>query len=119
MASVYLFESHAMGRHWDRVLGLGVLFDPSALPDTAARGERLDELAQDLAESFGEVRLDLVVLNDLAPGVGRRIVTEGRRLVHRLPEVDRDFLRDVQVHAVDLEAFQRRPRRPRLEMASR
>ena len=119
VTSAYAFESHSIGRHWDRVLGLAVLLDPSTYPTPADRAELLGELADDLSENVEESRLDLVVLNDVAPVVGRRIAFEGRRIVNGAPDLDRDFLRDVQVRAVDMEAFLRRPRRPRLEMASR
>lgn len=119
MASAYVFGSHTIGRHWDRVLGLGVLLDPARYPDAADRAELLTDLAPDLAEAAGESRIDLVVLNDAAPLVGRRILAEGRRLVNGDPAIDRDFLRDVQVRAIDMEAFLRRPRRPRLEMVHR
>jgi hypothetical protein len=119
VAAAYVFRSHSIGRHWDRVLGLALLVDPARRPDPTSRNELLTDLASDLSEVSGEARLDLVVLNDLAPVVGRRIVTEGRRIVNPAPELDRDFLRDVQVRAVDVEAFLRRPRRARLEMVSR
>lgn len=119
MASVYLFGSRGMGRHWDRILGLAVLLDPSLHRDPGRRAELLERLAPDLAEAAGEARLDLVVLNDAPPLAGRRIAREGRRLVCFDPALDREFLRDVQVRAVDVEAFLRRPRRPRLEAMSR
>lgn len=118
-ASAYVFPSHSLGRHWDRVLGLAVLLDPGRYADTSVRAELLTELAPELAEAAGEARLDLLVLNDVAPVIGRRIVLEGRRLANAMPELDRDYLRDVQVRAVDMEAFLRRPRRPRLEMVAR
>lgn len=119
MASAYVYRSQSIGRHWDRVLGLAVLLDPARHPTPAARNDLVTELAADLSEAAGEARLDLTVLNDLAPPVARRIAFEGRRMVSADPDLDRDFLRDVQVRAVDIEAFLRRPRRARLEMASR
>jgi hypothetical protein len=67
-----------------------------------------------------EARLDLVMLNDAPPRPGRRIVREGRRIVSNDPHLDRTFLRDVQIRAVDLEAFTRRPvRRARVEAVAR
>lgn len=119
VASAYVFRSHSIGRHWDRVMGLAVLLDPARHPTPAARAELLTDLAPDLSEAAGEARLDLVVLNDLAPLVARRILFDGRRIVNDMADFDRGFLRDVQVRAVDMEAFLRRPRRPRLEMVSR
>lgn len=119
VASVYLFGGRGMGRHWDRILGLAVLLDSARHPDRMRRAKLLEELAPDLAEAAGETRIDLVVLNDAPPLAGRRICREGRRLLCPDPAVDRQFLRDVQVRAVDVEAFLRRPRRPRLEAVLR
>jgi predicted nucleotidyltransferase len=114
-ASVYLFGSRSVGRHWDRLLGIGVLADPERLRDPAERTELLERLAPELAQVAGESRLDLLVLNDAPPRIARRILTEGQRLVSHDPALDRAFLRDVLVRSVDLEAFFRRPRRLRLE----
>lgn len=119
MASAYVYRSQSIGRHWDRVLGLAVLLDPASHATSAARGELLTELAPELSEAAGEARLDLAVLNDMPAPVARRIAFEGRRIVSASPELDRDFLRDVQVRAIDMEAFLRRPRRARLEMVQR
>ncbi len=119
VASAYVFRSHSIGRHWDRVMGLAVLLDPARHATPTERTELLTDLAPDLSEAAGEARLDLVVLNDLAPLVARRIAFDGRRIVNPVADLDRDFLREVQVRAVDMEAYLRRPRRPRLEMASR
>lgn len=119
MASAYVYRSQSIGRHWDRVLGLAVLLDPARNATPAARNELLTEIAPDLSEAAGEARLDLAVLNDLPAPVARRIAFEGRRIVSPSPELDRDFLRDVQVRAVDIEAFLRRPRRARLETVPR
>lgn len=119
VAAVYLFGSRGLGRHWDRILGLALLLDAELHPDPVRRAELLERLAPELAELTGETRLDLVVLNDTPPLTGRRIVREGRRLACPLSRVDREFVRDVQVRAIDVEVFLRRPRRPRLEAVSR
>lgn len=119
MAAVYLFGSRSLGRHWDRILGLALLLDPALHPDPESRAQHLERLAPELTELAGETRIDLVVLNDTPPLTARRIAREGRRLACPLPAVDRSFLRDVQVRAIDVEVFLRRPRRPRLEAVSR
>lgn len=119
MAAAYLFGSRSLGRHWDRILGLALLLDPERHPDPVRRSELLEQLAPELAELTGETRLDLVVLNDTPPLTARKIVREGRRLACPLCAVDRSFVRDVQVRAIDVEAFLRRPRRPRLEAVPR
>lgn len=119
VAAVYLFGSRSLGRHWDRILGIALLLDPERHPEPRGRSEVLEGLAPELAELGGGSRLDLLVLNDTPPLTARRIVREGRRLTCALPAVDRDFVRDVQVRAIDVEAFLNRPRRPRLEPVPR
>lgn len=119
VASLYLFSSRSLGHHWDRILGLAILADPGRHPDPESRAELLTDLAPDLSRLTGEGRLDLLVLNDAPPLAGRRIVNEGRRLFSTEPALDRAYLRDVLIRAVDLEAFSRRPRRARLEAVAR
>lgn len=119
MVAVYLFGSRSLGRQWDRNLGLALLLDPKRHPRPTSRAELAESLAPELGALANETRLDLVVLNDAPPLRGRKIVREGRRLICLDPTIERSFLRDIQVRAVDLEAFLRRPRRPRLEAVSR
>lgn len=115
VASLYLFESRTLGRHWDRLLGLAILVDPEREPDPERRAELLADLAPDLSRLTGESRLDLLVLNDAPPMTARRILEEGRRLLATDPALDRAYLRRVLIRALDLEAFSRGPvaRRPR------
>ncbi|HSL82017.1 MAG TPA: hypothetical protein VLF66_04530 [Thermoanaerobaculia bacterium] len=120
MASVYLFASRSLGRHWDRLLGLAVLADPERYPDPERRAGLLERIAPELSRAAGDTRLDLLMLNDAPPRTGRRIVSEGRRIVSNDPHLDRAFLRDVQIRALDLEACSRRPpRRVRVEAVAR
>lgn len=119
VAAAYLFGSRNLGRHWDRILGVAILLDPGRHPDPARRAEFLEGLAPELTELADAARMDLLVLNDTPPLTARRVVREGRRLACPLPAVDREFVRDVQVRAVDVEVFLRRPRRPRLEAVPR
>lgn len=44
-------------------------------------------------------------MNDAPPLLGRRIVTEGRRVLCADPEADHACVRDVQIRAADLEPW--------------
>lgn len=66
-----------------------------------------------------ESDIDVVILNDAPPHLGRRIVTEGRRVFCADPEADLAFVRDVQLRAADLEPFLRRMRRLKLDGLAR
>jgi predicted nucleotidyltransferase len=120
VASAYLFGSHAEGRaHRDSDVDVGVLFDRRALPHVRDRFETALRLSAHLQASLGTRHVDLVVLNDAPPGLGRRIVTRGRRLVCSDEEADHAFVRDAQLRAADLEPFLRRTRRLKLEALAR
>jgi len=65
--------------------------------------------------ALGINEIDLVVLNDVPPGLAARIVLDGLRLVVRDPEVDHRFVRDTLLRWGDLQPFLRRMRRIKLE----
>lgn len=65
----------------------------------------------ELVSALGQRDVDLVVLNDVPPTFGARIVTRGRRVHCASAALDHAFLRDVQLRAADLEPFLRRTRR--------
>ena len=114
LVSAYLFGSVARGAaHRQSDVDLGVLFDWAG-SDAASRFDARLRLATRLAERLGIARADVVVLNDVPPTLGRRIVTEGVRLHCADAEVDHAFVRDVQLRAADLEPFLRRTRRIKL-----
>jgi predicted nucleotidyltransferase len=120
LVSAYLFGSHAAARaHRESDVDVAVLLDRRAYPDARARfGERV-RLATALIAELHTHRVDVVVLNDAPPGLGRRIVTAGRRLLCRDPGADHTFVRDVQLRAADLEPFLRRARRVTLAALAR
>jgi len=91
------------------------------LRDLLAASERAElDLTKQFYAAYAETRLDLLMLNDAPPKTGRRIVSEGRRIASNDPHLDRAFLRDVQIRAVDLDAYARRPpRRVRVEAVAR
>jgi predicted nucleotidyltransferase len=120
LVAAFLFGSHAAGRaHRESDVDIGVLLDREALPTVRARFERGLELATRLQGALGGAKVDLVVLNDSPPHLGRRIVTTGCRLVDREPGRTHAFVRDVQLRAADLEPFLRRTRAVKLGALSR
>jgi predicted nucleotidyltransferase len=115
VVSVFLFGSHAEDRaHRESDIDVGILFDREAV---ATRRERFDasvRLAADL-QTVLTIEVDVVVLNDSPPLLGRRIVTEGQRVYCSNEEADHAFVRDVQLRAADLQPFLERMREIKLQ----
>lgn len=113
VVSVYLFGSQAAGReHRESDVDLGVLFRHEVHPSPRERFEEQLRLVVSLAEAGNDI--DLVILNDAPPLLGREIVTRGQRLFCADSEADHVFIRDVQLRAADLAPFLRRTRRLKL-----
>jgi predicted nucleotidyltransferase len=109
LVSLYLFGSLAEGRtHRESDVDLAVLLDWDAFPTAAHRFEARVRLSGRLGTALARSDVDLVVLNDAPPLLGRRIVTEGLRLVCTDPEADHAYVRDVQLRAADVVPFLRR-----------
>jgi predicted nucleotidyltransferase len=120
LVSAYLFGSHAAGRaHRDSDVDVAVLLAWDVYPDARQRFEERVRLSSALAVDLRTDRIDVVVLNDAPPGLGRRIVTEGRRVFCSDPERDHASVRDVQLRAADLDPFLRRTRRIKLSAIRR
>jgi predicted nucleotidyltransferase len=120
LLSAYLFGSHAAGRaHRESDVDVGVLLDRAAFPAAKDRFEERVRLSVWLMAVLATERVDVVVPNDAPPHLGRRIVTEGRRLYRADPEADHAYVRDVQLRAADLEPFLRRMRRLKLDALAR
>lgn len=120
VVSAYLFGSHAEDRaHRESDVDVGVVFDRRALPGARDRFQEALRLSAHLQAALGTRQVDLVVLNDAPPGLGRAVVSRGRRLVCSDEAVDHAFVRDVQLRAADLEPFLRRTRRLKLEALAR
>lgn len=120
VVSAYLFGSHAEGRaHRQSDVDVGVLLERRQLPGARDRFEAGLRLSALLQSALRTRHVDLVVLNDAPPGLGRRIVSHGRRLLCSDPAADHAFVRDVQLRAADLEPFLRRTRRLKLEALAR
>lgn len=116
VVSAYLFGSVARGaEHAESDVDVGVLLDRSRHADRADRTEARIRFTSDLIHVLGRNEVDVVVLNDAPPELGRAIVTRGERVYCAAPEADHAFVRDVQLRAADLDPFLRRMRRIKLE----
>ena len=115
LVSAYLFGSHAAGRaHRESDIDVAVLLERTAFPTAKARFEEQLRLSTLLGEALGTSRIDLVLLNDAPPLLGRHIVTAGERMFCSDPDRDHAYVRDVQLRAADLEPFLRRTRQVKL-----
>lgn len=86
---------------------------------TRHRFEERVRLCAFLIGALGTNLVDIVVLNDAPPLLGRRIASRGRRVFCSDKEQDHAFGRDVQLRAADLEPFLRRTRRLKLAALAR
>jgi predicted nucleotidyltransferase len=113
--AAYLFGSRAEQRaHRQSDVDVGVLLDRRRYPTRRERFEAGVRLASELIHALRSNELDVVVLNDAPPELGRHIVTRGRRVFCSDPAADHDYVRDVQLRAADLAPFLRRMRRIKL-----
>jgi predicted nucleotidyltransferase len=116
LVSAYLFGSVARGAaHRESDVDVGVLLDRSRYADRPSRTEARIRLTSALIHVLGQNAVDVVVLNDVPPELGRAVVTQGERVYCREPEADHAFVRDAQLRAADLQPFLRRMRRIKLE----
>lgn len=119
VASAYLFGSTAAGRaHRESDVDIGVLLRWSSHPTGGQRFDVGIRLAGALQGRLARP-VDLVVLNDAPPLLGRHVVTHGQRLLCRDARADHDYVRDVQLRAADLEPWLRRLRARKLESLRR
>jgi predicted nucleotidyltransferase len=120
LVSAYVFGSHAEGRaHRESDIDVGILLAHEAHPAPRDRFEVRVQLAASLPAPLGGAAVDIVVLNDAPPLLGRHIVTTGQRVFCADDGLDHAFVRDVQLRAADLEPFLCRMRRLKLEALAR
>ena len=120
IVSAYLFGSQAESRaHRESDVDVGVLVDRAVYPTERDRFELRLRLGASLEAALGGRRPDLVVLNDVPPGLARHVVTAGRRVCCADPAADHAFVRDSQLRAADLEPFLRRMRSIKLQAIAR
>lgn len=110
VVSAYMFGSVARGRaHRESDVDIGVLLDWRVHPLAPDRFEARLRLAAFLQAAVGR-HVDVVILNDAPPHLGRQIMTAGRRLVVADPTLDHAHLRVTLSRAADLEPFLKRAR---------
>lgn len=115
VVSAYLFGSHARGvSHSESDLDLGVLLDRSLHPHAQDRFEQRLRLIS-LLGSPPDPAIDLVILNDVHPSLGRAVASGGKLLFCSDAEKNHQWVRDVQLMAADLDPFLDRMRRIKLE----
>lgn len=116
VVSVYLYGSYAEGRaHRESDVDVGVLLDWQVHTSRKARLLQRVWLTSEVMGALRENAVDLVVLNDVPPGLGRSVVTRGIRVFCTAPELDHAYVRDVQLRAADLDPWLRRMRGTLLE----
>jgi predicted nucleotidyltransferase len=107
------------GLHRESDIDVGVHLDWARHPSREERFEVRVLLGSDLIDALDRNEVDVVILNDAPPLLGRRIVTEGHRVFRADPEADLRYVRDVQLRAADLLPFLERTRRIKLEALRR
>jgi len=119
LVSAYLFGSVAGGRaHRESDVDVGILLDRRVHPKASERFDLRVRLIGPLASAVGRP-VDLVVLNDAPPHLGRRIMATGTRLVVADAALDLAHQRLVRSRAADLEPVLRRARIVKLQALTR
>jgi predicted nucleotidyltransferase len=115
VTSAYLFGSAVEGRsHRESDVDLAVLLAWASHTTAAERFDAGIRLAGALQAALG-CPVDLVVLNDAPPLLGRHAVTRGRRIYCSDARADHAYVRDVQLRAADLEPWLRRMQKLKLQ----
>ena len=118
--AAYLFGSHAEHRaHRESDVDVAVLLDRAVYPSEEARFEERVRRSAWLVVELRASVIDVVVLNDVPPGLASRIVTKGVLVYCVSAAADHAFRRDVQLRAADLEPFLKRMRRLKLASLTR
>ena len=111
----YLYGSQAARRaHRESDVDIGVLLDRQQLETPADRFAMRIRLTSSLIAALHRNEIDVVVLNDVPPGLARHVAVEGA-LVHCVDvEAEHAFRRDAQLRAADIAPFLRRTRHTKL-----
>lgn len=120
VASAYLFGSHAEGRaHRESDVDVAVLLRWDLHPTAKDRFEMRVRMGSDLIAVVHHNEVDVVILNDAPPLLGRKVVWDGIRVFCGDAEADHAYVRDVQIRAADLAPWLERLRKTRLEALAR
>lgn len=120
IVAAYLFGSRARGhaaRESD--VDVGVLLDPLRHRDSMDRLNFRVRLIGELIQALGENEVDVVILNDVPPTLGAKVIQDGIRVYAADLERVRTFERDTQLRAADLGPFLRRKRQAQMERLRR
>jgi predicted nucleotidyltransferase len=119
LVSAYVFGSTAEARtHRQSDVDIALLVGRTIYPGAADRFDLRLRLIGRLQAALGR-EVDLVILNDAPPQLGRHIMTRGQRLLVVSPELDHAHLRLTLSRAADLEPFLRRMRALKLRAVAR
>ncbi len=120
VVAAYLHGSTARSmRHKDSDVDIGVLVDRETHPNQRQRSELRLRLASELVAALRINDVDVVVLNDVPPGLAARIVLDGTLLMMSDAEKAHAFTRDIQLRRADLAPFLRRTDRLKREALAR
>ena len=100
-------------------MDVALVLDRSRWPTARERFELRVGLTADLVHVLGANEVDVVVLNDAPPLFARRVLSRGLSVFCDDEDSNRDFRRDVQLRAADLEPFLDRHRRTKLDALAR
>lgn len=107
--SAYLYGSHVEERsHRESDVDVGILVSWESFPSARERFEERVATSSRLTAALGGALVDVVVLNDAPPLLGRRVIYTGVRVFCGDPDADHAFVRDTQLRAADLEPWLRR-----------
>lgn len=120
VVSAYLFGSHAEGRaHRESDVDVGVLLRWDLYPSAKDRFDMRVRLGSELIAVVHHNEVDVVILNDAPPLLGRKVIWDGVRVYCGNPEADHDYVVKVQVLAADLAPWLERWRKVKLEALAR
>jgi predicted nucleotidyltransferase len=120
VASAYLFGSHAEGRaHRESDIDVAILLQWNRYPTRSDRFDMRIQLGSELIHVLTHNEVDVVILNDAPPLLGRKIVQDGIRVFLADPEADHVYVRDAQIRAADLEPWLKLWSKRRLEALAR